>query len=84
MDYAFCFFSLHAEGYDWIIPEMSRVLRTDGIGIILEINAPEGDYPFLSFLLDLLPVSSTSTHTNWYSVSRIGTDINFARISDYE
>ncbi len=72
MDYAFCFFSLHAEGYDWIIPEMSRVLRTDGIGIILEINAPEGDYPFLSFLLEFVTrIFNQHTHelvfrfTNW-------------------
>ena len=87
MDYAFCFFSLHAEGYDWIIPEMSRVLRTDGIGIILEINAPEGDYPFLSFLLEFVTPYLQPAHTRigipFHELEQILTSQGFQIMNNY-
>ncbi len=59
VELAICIFTLYMNDTEWIIPEMGRVLKTNGIGLIVDTKEIEREldarFAFIDLLLDLVP-----------------------------
>ncbi|MFX0208763.1 MAG: helix-turn-helix transcriptional regulator, partial [Candidatus Hodarchaeota archaeon] len=59
VDLAICIFTLYMNDTEWIIPEMGRVLKSNGTGLIVDTKEIEGEldarFSLIDMLLDLVP-----------------------------
>ena len=65
MDFAFCFFTLDESDQDWILPELQRVLKLNGTGVIINVLAPEQEDPQIQILFDFLGSYIRPQHSQW-------------------